>query len=141
MTRTGAGKPVDLSAWRGRLDNARAYHRSAADGLALMERSGNANPIMSDVVLAAIAYTDALTAAFGGRVNQKDHAAAAKTLRDVLGNRVPKGQLTRLSSMLAEKDAVQYGARFGRFQDAEAMLADLDAFAAWAEQELRRLAG
>lgn len=141
MTRTGAGKPVDPSAWRGRLDNARAYHRSATDGLALMERSGNANPIMSDVVLAAIGYVDALTAAFGGRINQKDHAAAPKTLRDVLGNRLPKAQMTRLTTILAEKDAVQYGVRFGRYQDAEAMLADLDAFAGWVELELRRLAG
>ena len=41
----------------------------------LAEPGANANPIMVQIVTAAIAYADALTARFGGRVNQRDHAA------------------------------------------------------------------
>jgi len=45
--------------------------------------------VSSNAALAVIAYKDALTAVFGGVINQKDHAVAAKLLRDVLANALP----------------------------------------------------
>jgi len=47
-----------------------------------------------------MAYPDALTATFAKKVNQQDHSALVKTLREALGNRLPKSQETRLSRIL-----------------------------------------
>lgn len=138
MTRTGAQKPVGPDHWGGRLANAQAFHRSAQDGMALAEPGGNTNPVMSDIMLAAIAYADALTAKYKGRINQQDHSAVVASLRDALGNRLPDAQARRLRNILDDKDEVQYGVRVGRLQDAEALLGELDAFAQWAESELKR---
>lgn len=133
MTRTGPSKPADDAFARGRLENARAYLESADAAVALAESGANANPIVSHIVSSAIAYTDALTARYGGRVNQKDHDAAVKALRDALGNTLPKAQETRLMRLLKQKDEAQYGARHGRLAKANELLADLKAFAEWAE--------
>lgn len=138
MTRTGASKPVDPDHWSGRLANAKAFHRSAHEGMALAEPGGNTNPVMSDIVLAAIAYADALTAKYKRRVNQQDHSAVVAALRDALGNSLPDAQARRLRNILDDKDEVQYGVRVGRMHDAQQMLDELDAFAQWAETELRR---
>jgi hypothetical protein len=83
---------------------------------------------MSQIVNAAIASTDARTATTG-RANRQDHAAAVKTLRDTLGNRLPNAQETDLRRILSEKDDVQYGKRGRSKADAEALLARLDEFA------------
>ena len=93
---------------------------------------------MSQVVNAAIAFSDALTATHAGKVNQKNHAAAVETLRDALGKRLPGAQETNLRRILDEKDAVQYGTIARRKSDAEALLARLEAFASWAEGEMKR---
>lgn len=138
MTRGGPQKPVVPEHWQGRRDNARAYHKAARDGLALAERGANANPVMSSIVLAAVAYADALTARYRGTVNQKDHAALVRALRAALGNRFPAAQERRLRSILDAKDEVQYGIRLGRTGEAELMLKELDDFARWVEQELVR---
>ncbi|MER8454091.1 hypothetical protein NKG60_29760 [Mesorhizobium sp. M1428] len=66
---------------------------------------------MSQIVNAAIAYADALTARFAGKINRADHAAVVKTMRDALGNRLPAGQASRLRSILDEKDEAQYAIR------------------------------
>ena len=112
--------------------------KAARNELALAEKADIANPILSQVINAAIAYTDALTSRFGGRINQKDHAAAVKALRDVLGKRLPAAQQNRLRRILAEKDAAQYGARLYTRTEAERFIAELDLFAAWAEAEMLR---
>jgi hypothetical protein len=96
------------------------------------------NPVMSQVVNAAIAYTDALTARYAGRANQRDHIAAVQALRDALGRRLPTAQETQLRRILGEKDEVQYGAKLKTEDEARRLLSLLDAFAAWAEAELRR---
>lgn len=138
MTRQGPTKRADLGFGEARLKLARAYLRAARDELTLAETPEIANPIVSQVVNAAIAYTDALTARFGGRVNQKNHGAAVKELRDVLGKRLPTAQQTRLRRILGEKDAAQYGARFKSKAEAELLFKDLEVFAAWAEAEMQR---
>ncbi len=61
MMRLGPSKPVDEGHWSVRLNHARTYRKAARDELAL-KQGDNANPIMSAIVLAAIAYADALTA-------------------------------------------------------------------------------
>ena len=137
MTRTGPSKRVDESFVDGRLDNARAFRAAAHAAAELAGPGENANPIVSHIVNAVIAYADALTARFRGRVNQKDHAAARKALRDALGNRLPRSQEKRFARILEEKDEAQYGATRGRLSHARELLEDLDSFALWAEAELR----
>lgn len=122
----------------GRLENARAFRIAAHNASDLADPGENANPMVSHIVTSAIAYADALTAKFGGRVNQKSHAAAQKALRDAMGNRLPQSQTRRFAKILGEKDSAQYGARRGRLTHARLLLQELDAFAEWAEQELGR---
>lgn len=133
MTRAGPSKPAGLEIAAGRLDNARAFLAAARDAAALAEPGANANPILAQVVTAAIAYADALTARFGGRVNQRDHAALPRALRAALGNRLPKAQERRLVRLLERKDEAQYGSRRGSLAEARNLLTELEAFAAWAE--------
>ena len=137
MTRKGSSKIVDAAFGDGRLRVARSYLKAARDELTLAEVEDIGNPSMSQIVNAAIAFADALTARHG-RVNRQDHAAAVKTLRDALGNRLPATQEKRLRRILAEKDEVQYGARLKSRAEAEHLLQELNEFAAWAESELER---
>ena len=44
------------------------------------------NPVISQIVLSAMAFGDSLTAKRAQVVNQQDHAQAPRLLRDVLGN-------------------------------------------------------
>jgi len=137
MTRTGSSKPVDAAFGDGRFRMARAFLKAARDELTLADDQDVGNPAMSQIVHAAIAYADALTARYG-RVNSGNHAAAEKTLKAVFGNRLPSSQQTKLRRILAEKDEVQYGSRLKTRADAERMLKELEAFAEWAEAELER---
>src|ERR1035437_1341338 len=94
MTRKGTAKSVDASFTDGRLRIARAFLKAARTETAMAEVADIGNPIISQIVNAAIAFADALTARYAGRANQKDHAAAVKALRDALGNRLPVAQET-----------------------------------------------
>ena len=132
MTRTGASKLVDAGFAAGRLTKARAFHEAARIMQEHAARLGDPAPVAANAILAAVAYADALTASFGGRINQQNHAAAPKLLRDALGAAVPDAQAKRLARLLGRKDEMQYGARLSRSQDAAQILEDLDNFAAWA---------
>jgi len=138
MTRKGRTKRIPPSFAEGRLRLARAYLKAARTEAAVADAGDIGNPIMSQIVNAAIAFTDALTAKYAGRTNQQDHSAAVKALRDALGNRLPAAQETRLRRILGEKDEVQYGTRAKTSAEAERLLAHLEEFVAWAEEELRR---
>ena len=138
MTRKGASKSVNASFGEGRLRLARAYLKAAQMEATVAEDGDPGNPIMSQIVNAAIAFTDALTARYSGRANQQDHAAAVKALRDALGNRLPTAQETRLRRILGVKEEVQYGTRFKTKTEAEKLLTQLEEFAAWAEAEIQR---
>lgn len=133
MTRTGPGRPAGPEVAQGRLDNARAFLAAARDAAALAEPGANANPVTVQIMTAAIAYADALTARFGGRVNQRDHAALPRALRGALGNRLPKAQERRLARILERKDEAQYGSRPGSLTEAKSLLVELEVFAAWTE--------
>lgn len=138
MNRKTPSRQVESSDAEARLRIARAYLKSARDGMDLAEKGDVANPIMSDVVLAAIGFADALTAGAMGRVNKQDHRAVVELLSAALGKRFPAAQKTHLNRILGTKDEVQYGASIKTTDDAHALLDHLERFAAWAEQELTR---
>ncbi len=136
MTRTGSAKRVDGAYAFGRLRKAMAFHEVALLAVENMARVRDPDVVTSNVILAAIAYTDAITAAYGGLVNQKDHAAATKLLRDILGKALPDAQERRLAKLLGRKDEVSYGSRIGRSEEAGQTIEQLDAFAIWARATL-----
>ena len=110
----------------------------AQNGLQLMDRGKDAGPLMSNMILGAIAYVDTLTAAILGTINQTDHQTAIKLLRKALGDALPKAQEGNLRALLGMKDEVQYGAGFEPVRDAESLMGRAQAFAAWAEGEIKR---
>jgi hypothetical protein len=136
MTRSGPRKKVDATYLAGRLTQARAYLEAARQAVILAEPGQSANPIISQIVLATIAYGDCLTAKRARVINQQDHAAAPKLLREVLREALPAEQERRYRRILAEKDGAQYGARAAKLSHAQHLLADLDEFARWAEEQL-----
>jgi hypothetical protein len=138
MARPGKGKRVLLGEWQGRLDAGKSFRKAGQDLLALSEESSAGNPIIAQAVLAAIAYGDALTVKFGRFQNTVDHAALPKAVRSVLGTRFPQLQSSRLSRLLAWKDASQCGHRMASAGEARVVMEQLDRFADWAEQELTR---
>jgi hypothetical protein len=117
---------------------AREFLEAAQVQVANAKAGAIGNPVASSVVNAAIAYTDALTATFANKINQNDHTAVVKTLRDALGNRLPKAQETKLTRILGNKDLAQYGGRFMLLSDAEALLEQLKEYAKWVESEMSR---
>lgn len=136
MTRINPRKSVSADFWHGRLDAARAYREAAANAITLAEPGANANPAISLIVLAAIAYGDCLTAKRANVINQQDHAAAPKLLRDVLGAALPIAQETRYRRILNNKDESQYGARRGALAHAQRLLEELNDFSDWVEAQL-----
>jgi hypothetical protein len=136
LTRTGASRQVDGAYAFGRQCKALAFHEVARLALERMDRVRDPDAVSLNAILAAIADTNALTAAFHGRVNQKDHAAAVKPLRDALGKALPDAQERRLTRQLGRKAEVQYGSRQARGEDAGETVATLDTFAAWAMEKL-----
>ncbi len=138
MTRKGPTKLVDGNFGEGRLRLARAFLKSARDAAESAVDSDVGNPIVSQIVNAAIGFADALATKFGTGVNRQDHSAAVKNLRDALGKRLPTSQENRLRRILGEKEAAQYGVRIMHKKDAKKLLQHLEEFATWAEAELRR---
>lgn len=124
--------------WKGRLRKARQFMEIAENSLQLMDRHRDAGPLMSNMILGAIGYIDALTAAIAGKINQTDHQAALKLLRDTLGAGLPQAQENNLKALISMKDEVQYGAAFEPIQDAESLMKRARAFSEWAAGELRR---
>ena len=135
MARISTRKSVDVDYWRGRLEAARAFHKAAEDAITLAEPGSNANPAISQMVLAAIAYGDCLTAKRANVINQQSHAAAPKLLRDVLGATLPTAQENRYRRILGHKDESQYGARSASLIHAQRLLDELQEFAFWVEDQ------
>lgn len=132
MTSRGPRKSVDAGHSSARLVQAREFHESARNLVALGQNTSY-NGAISLMVSAAIAYADAITAASKGVVNKQDHQRAPKLLRDALGNRLPVKHETFYRKLLGRKDEVNYGARSTTLAEADALLRGLDAFAEWAE--------
>lgn len=136
MTRNSPRRKVDAAYWQGRLGQGRAYLEAARQAMTLAEPGQNANPILSQIVLAAIAFGDSLTAKRAGVINTQDHAAAPKLLRDVLRESLPDAQEKRYRRILATKDESQYGARSATLDYAQRLLDDIEEFARWTEDLL-----
>ncbi len=137
MTRQGSRKAVSADHWRDRLGIARNYRQAAQDALDLADPGQNCGPAVSNAVLAAIAFADAITARKSLVVNQLDHAFAPRLLRDVLGNALPDIQEQRFRRLLGKKDEAQYGVRRFDHESTQRLLVELDRFAEWAEDVLR----
>ena len=139
MTRTGSTKAADAAHALGRLRRAMASQEvaklSVEDGSVMLL---GPDAVSSNAILSVIAYADALTAAYGGRVNQKDHGAVIKLLRDTLGSALPAAQERRLAKLIGRKDETQYGSKPGRAEEARQFVEALDVFAAWARETLAR---
>jgi hypothetical protein len=136
MTRTSSKKTVTPEYWQARLSSARAFRKAAEDAIVLAETGADANPVISQIVLSAIAYVDCLTAKRANVINQQDHSAASKLLRDILGAALPAAQENRLRRIVGNKDASQYGARPASMQQAQRLLEDLIEFANWVDGQL-----
>lgn len=136
MTRKGPSRKVDPSHTGARRAKARLFLKAARDASDNVEAGGMADPAISLIATATIAYADALTAKFAGEINRTNHAAVVKLLADALGRDFTKEQQTRLARLLSRKDEAQYGAGSFRKPEAEKLLADLEKFAAWAEELL-----
>lgn len=136
MTGKSPRKKVDALYWQGRLRVAHAYLEAAQQTHLLAEVGQDCNPAISQIVLAAIAFGDSLTARRAQVVNRQDHAQAPRLLRDVLGNLLPDGQERRYRRILSFKDEVQYGTRHASRDEAGRLLADLEEFARWAQELL-----
>ncbi len=136
MRRGGAQKAVPSEHWRGRRDNARAFHEAARTQLTLLDESSNANPVISLIASAAIGYADAVTSRQKGVVNQEQHEKVVPLLRAAAGNRLPPAIAKALASILKEKSTSQYGIRHGRKETAAKLFTSLEEFATWVERHL-----
>jgi hypothetical protein len=65
-----------------------AFHAVAWLTLENMRRV-DPDAVTSNAILAEIVCTDAITAFYGGMVNQTEHRLAARLLRDTLGKAFP----------------------------------------------------
>jgi hypothetical protein len=135
MTNQGPRKAVPAGHSAARLLQAREFHESAR-ALVTLGRSKSYNGAVSLMVAAAIAYADAITSGSRGVVNRQDHQTAPRLLREALGARLPDKQEKFFRRLLGRKDEVNYGARSTPLDEAQRLLAELDAFAIWAESAL-----
>lgn len=136
MTNQAPRKKVAPDFWESRRRAARAFLKAARDGVAISDDGDNGAPAMSSVILAAIAYGDALTAKRANVINSQDHHAAPNLLRDVLKQGLPAAQEKRFTDTLKNKSGIQYGAKSYTRADAEKFLQNFEKFATWAEEQL-----
>lgn len=116
----------------------RSLVRTAEDLATIGEaKYGNGLAIMA--IHAAITYTDALTVAFREtKSTDGDHTHAVSVLQHALGNRAPPEQIRRLRGILGAKSHASYSGTFYTLEDGARLLAETQAFIAWAEEMLRR---
>ena len=132
MTKQGPRRMAADCEWTGRLTQAREFHESARS-LVTLAQSRSYNGAITLMVSASIGYADAISAKRKGVVNQQDHQAAPRLLREVLGNALPDSHEKFFRRLLGRKDEVNYGARSTSLDEAARLLAELDDFGAWAE--------
>lgn len=136
MAKQGPSKPVDPGEWEGRLRNARDFRRDAENLHDLRDDEENANGVITLIVNAAIAYADALTGKYGRFFNQQDHKSVSTAVERALGHRADSGQIKRLNSIIAHKDASSYGVRRSSKETAGELLKQLERFSEWVENTL-----
>jgi hypothetical protein len=134
----GPWREVDRGQWSGRLQNARDFLQSARNSLALADEQENGNPIMSQIVLAVIAFADTLTIRHAGIQNEQDHQGIVRAVRHAMGDAAEASQMARLTRIIARKNQIQYDHRTASLDEARRLLEQAERFAAWAERELFR---
>ena len=138
MVKQGQWRRVDRDQAHGRRRNAQDYLDSARSLLALAEPDANGNPIMSNALLAVIAYADALSIHFGGIQNADDHSAVVETVKAAMGAAADSGHVTRLQRLIRQKNQIQYDHRTATVEQARAFMEQAERFARWAEESLAR---
>ncbi|MBI3982054.1 MAG: hypothetical protein HY337_04025 [Gemmatimonadetes bacterium] len=108
-------------------------------GRAMLER-GDARhaPALAIVSIhATIAFADAVCIhAAGKKSTSPDHEAAARLLRSVAGQRLPKPTERTLQRLLGEKNRLEYEGYVATMKEAQELLLRAERFAAWAEEVL-----
>ncbi len=90
-------------------------------------------------VHAAIAYSDALSIAYGGvKSTDGDHDAVVPTLQAALRQDVSEAALKDLRTVLQEKDAIAYQGEAYSMQDGREIFARTQAYCVWAEAAYQR---
>ena len=140
MTRTGSTKKAPSGFDTSRLRIAESYLEAAKVVLEFSEVGAPGNPIVSLAVSAAIGFTDALTARFGGEFSAGEHNAVVAVLKKALGNKLLRTHENALSKVLSAKDEAQYSARIIPVSEAKQHLENIQKFALWARQELEKTA-
>jgi hypothetical protein len=138
VVKQGQWRKVPREQAHGRRRNGEDYLDSARSLLALAEPGANGNPIMSNALLAVIAYADALSIHFAGIQNADDHAAVVETAKLAMGDAADAGQLTRLQRLIRQKNQVQYDHRTATVEQARTFLEQAERFSRWAEESLAR---
>ncbi len=116
-----------------RLRKAKAFRYSAHVVMAaLEERALDRSPVLSNAVLSAIAYADAITIHADEKVNGNDHSTLSPLLRSVLGRDLPDARLRDLQHLLSNKTEMQYGVKTTMHEKAQEALQRLETFGDWA---------
>ena len=103
------------------------------------ERATYGNAVAIIAIHAAIAYTDALTIAYGGvKSGEGEHLRAVDVLKDVLGTRADAGAVRVLTRVLQKKDAVSYQGEYYTMAEARTLVEQAQEYARWAEPLLVR---
>ncbi len=93
---------------------------------------GNALGIIG--IHAAIAYSDALSVAYGGiRSAAGDHGLAVDSFQEALGPAAEPRILRDLTAILAEKDHISYQGEYYTVGEAQRLLRRIERFCTWAD--------
>lgn len=139
MAKRTTKKNVDHELWRARLDKAILFQRQAQNNYDLLDEAADATGVLSDVILAAIAFGDALTIKALGQTNKDNHTNLPALIRQSLGNRASASQITILTKLLTLKSEVQYGHKRIPVNRAKQSLENLEKFSIWVQQMLKEL--
>src|SRR5687767_7594377 len=137
MTRRGRVKPADRSEAEGYRQQAIDYLKSART-LADLADSRLGNSIAVLVVHGAIAWTDALCIAYGGKKSIGDHDEAPGLLETILGKLAAPAKITTLRSIDGRKDKVSYTGTTFSLTEAATLLRKAERYADWADALYQR---
>ena len=135
VVKRGRRKTVALESAVKYFTVARALRNSAQDVAELAtEDDSYGNALALIIIHSAIAYTDALTIAFGNiKSSEGDHLRTVDTMKTALGNRTDSDALRNLTAILGEKDKVAYQGIYYSVEHAKRLMKKFVAFADWAE--------
>lgn len=139
MTRKTKNRRVDKFQAPSYAETGRVFLESAkALSLVADEQAPYGNAIGLLAIHAVIAYTDALSIAFGECKSAADHTAAADNLRRILGSQLSAEMGKRLSKALLEKDVVSYQGHFYDLAEGRKLLALAETYCTWAKDLFQR---